>query len=113
MNYFLLLLNISFLLSGQMMWKFSVGNIQKWDIHTVFSLLKSPLFLGGGFSYTLATFLWVYILSKMPFSVAYPFQSLTYVLGMVVAYFIFKEHIDLQQWMGIGIVMIGILLIAK
>jgi drug/metabolite transporter (DMT)-like permease len=111
--YLLLMLNVVLLVSGQMLWKVGASSINGWSINTIFYLLRSPHFIGGGLLYVFATFIWMYIISKMPFSVAYPIQSLSYALGVIMAYFVFKEHVDLHQWLGVVVIILGVYLIAK
>ncbi|MFC3886484.1 EamA family transporter [Bacillus songklensis] len=113
MIYGLVLLNICVLVTGQILWKIAVSSIQEWNMQSALSLVISPFFIGGAFLYVLATGLWLVILSKLPLSVAYPFQSISYVFGAVAAYFIFKETISIQQWIGIAVIIFGVYLIAK
>jgi drug/metabolite transporter (DMT)-like permease len=113
MTYFLLLINVFLLVGGQMLWKVGASSINEWGVGTIFYLLRSPFFIGGGLLYVVATFIWMYVISKMPFSVAYPIQSLSYALGVIMAYFLFKEQVDLTQWLGVLVIIFGVYLIAK
>jgi drug/metabolite transporter (DMT)-like permease len=113
MVYVLLLVNVCLLVGGQMLWKVGASSINEWGVGTIFYLLRSPFFIGGGLLYVIATFIWMYIISKMPFSVAYPMQSLSYVLGVIMAFLIFKEQVSLTQWLGIVVIVLGVYLIAK
>lgn len=114
MNYILLVINILLLVSGQMLWKVGMEKIgSDWGLNTIIELIKSPYIVGGGVIYVVATVLWLYILGKMPFSVAYPFQSLAYVLGMVLGYAIFKEVVTPTQWFGAAIIILGVYFIAR
>lgn len=56
----------------------------------------------------MALLLWLVVLSSMPVSQAYPMLSLSYVVVMLLARVIFKEHIPWQRWLGAGIIMLGI-----
>lgn len=113
MNYILLVINILLLLSGQMLWKVGMTQIGEWGAGTIISLMKSPYIIGGGVIYVFATLIWLYILTKMPFSVAYPFQSLAYVGGILMGYAIFKEVVTPIQWAGALAIVFGVFLIAK
>ncbi|MGM0941828.1 MAG: EamA family transporter [Bacillota bacterium] len=113
MNYLLLVLNIMLLVSGQMLWKVGMQQIGTMVFGTIIQVIKSPYIIGGGLIYVLATGLWLYILSRMPFSVAYPFQSLAYVLGVVIGYVIFKEVVTPSQWVGAAVIVLGVYLIAR
>lgn len=111
--YILLLLNILLLVTGQMLWKISVTPISTWNFNSVVQVILSPYFIIGGVLYVLATGLWLIVLSKLPLSIAYPAQSLAYILGIVGAYFIFKENINGFQLCGMLLIMFGVYLIAK
>ncbi|MBT2216055.1 EamA family transporter [Virgibacillus dakarensis] len=113
MNYLLLVLNILLLVSGQMLWKVGMQQIGTMGIGTISEVIRSPYIIAGGLIYVLATGLWLYILSRMPFSIAYPFQSLAYVLGVVIGYVIFKEVVTPTQWVGAAVIVFGVYLIAR
>jgi drug/metabolite transporter (DMT)-like permease len=113
MIYLFMIGNILLLVIGQVFWKLSVNKISSWDLHAFQLVLLSPYFWFGAVLYGIATVCWLYVLSKMPLSVAYPFQSISYVIGAVLAYFIFKENITAQHWIGIGIIIIGVFIISK
>lgn len=113
MVYFLLILNILMLVSGQVLWKMAVSNIEQWSISTFISLAISPYFLGGAILYIMATGIWLIILSKLPLSIAYPSQSISYVLGTIIAFVLFKETILPTQWIGMLVIILGVFLIAK
>jgi drug/metabolite transporter (DMT)-like permease len=111
--YIIFIFNVVLLVSGQLLWKVSADKIENFDINSISTLVVSPYFLSGAFLYVIATFIWIYILSKIPFSVAYPMQSLSYVIGMILAYLIFKETIVNHQWFGAGLIVLGVFFIAK
>lgn len=113
MNYILLVINILLLVSGQMLWKAGMSQIGEITLGSIWQVVKSPYIIGGGIIYVFATGLWLFILSRMPFSIAYPFQSLAYVIGVVIGYFIFKEVVTPTQWIGAVIIVFGVYLIAR
>ena len=69
--------------------------------------------IGCGICYAAGTLLWMYILKKFPFSMAYPMISLSYVFGMLAAIFIFHESIPATRWIGVFLIMSGCVLIAR
>ena len=56
----------------------------------------------------IALLLWLVVLSVMPVSQAYPMLSLSYVIVMLLARWIFKEQIPWQRWLGAALIMLGI-----
>lgn len=113
MVYLLLLMNVSLLVTGQILWKLAVAGIEQWSVSTLIGVILSPLFIGGAALYVIATGIWLVILSKLPLSVAYPSQSIGYIFGAILALFIFKETISLTQWGGMAIIIFGVYLVAK
>jgi len=57
--------------------------------------------------------LWIKVLSKVELSYAYPMVSLGYVLIMIFSYFFFKENITPIRIVGVVLIMIGVVLVAR
>ena len=57
--------------------------------------------------------LWQIALKRVPLHQAYLFRSLGVGFGLVIAYFFFHESISLQNMIGAGIVICGLLLLLK
>ncbi len=60
--------------------------------------------------YGAATFIWVTILRTMPLSTAYPFIALGFILVPLAGVLIFGEHLSPMQWVGAGMIVVGIFL---
>ena len=74
----------------------------------------SPWFLFGLFFYGVNVFLFAKSLDKLDVSVAYPALAGTgFALLAFTAKWIFKERMSLFQWIGIVLILAGILLISK
>ncbi|MDR2533337.1 MAG: EamA family transporter [Tannerellaceae bacterium] len=82
-------------------WKFLVSQLGNW-----------PLAAAGGCMGG-ATLLWMYMLRRFEFGVVYPMTSLGYVFGMIAAAAVFNEHISATRWIGVALVIAGVVLIAK
>lgn len=109
-NFLLILANTLMLVSGQFLWKFglqSKSNVFE-SFYSVIKLFLSPYVLSGLFLYGLATVLWLFILTRVPLSVAYPIQSIAYILAAVGAYFVFGESITVYKIIGCTFIMIGV-----
>lgn len=113
LNYALVLINVLFLTTGQILWKLSVRGVVNYNFSTVLGVLFSPYFLFGGVLYVFATLIWIFLLSKMPLSTLYPLQSLAYVFGLLAGHFVFNEFISVQKIIGVAIILIGVYFIAK
>ena len=103
------------LTSGQVCFKFAVEKINKfqWSFVYFSDLLTNWWLLASGIFLILATILWGFILKHFEFSVAYPITAFAYVFGMLAAIFIFHENVSLTRWIGVGLIILGVFLIAK
>ena len=110
MTYIFLAINIIFLPAGQILWKLSMS---KMDGFNIISIILNPYIIIGVALYGLATLLWLYILSKEELSLVYPLQSITYVIGTILAIFIFRENVSLLRWVGIVTIIVGATLVAR
>ena len=103
------------LCAGQVLLKYALNAMGtfSWTGKFFVSQLTNWWWLGCGICFLAAGLLWMYIVKKFPFSMAYPMVSLSYVFGMLAAVFVFKEHVDWTQWLGVLFIMGGCFLIAK
>ena len=81
-------------------------------INLLLLLIKIPYFYIALAIYALATFLWLFILQKVPLSVAYPFTSLAMVIIPVISVFLFNEKLNVTYWFGAMLIISGITIIA-
>ncbi|MCJ8014417.1 EamA family transporter [Paenibacillus sp. KQZ6P-2] len=109
-SYILLLLNIILLVCGQILFKLGLQN--SGGLHWM-KLISSVHIWSGLCLYGLATLLWFAVLSRLPLSVAYPLQSLAYVLALIPAYFLFHETMSITKIAGVAVIIFGAYLIVK
>ena len=79
----------------------------------VWTVGTNPWVLGGMVLHVSALVVWLWALSKVDISFAYPFLALGYVLVSAMAWFWFNEEISPFRIFGMGIIIIGILVLAK
>lgn len=103
------------LVSSQIFLKFATMKMGKFEWSTFFfkDLLTNWHFALSGVSIVCATLLWLYILKHFEFSMAYPMISLSYVFGAFAAIYFFGEQIPTTRWIGIALIIIAVVLIAK
>lgn len=89
---------------GETGWEYE--NLKDTSMNNWWILTLMVLFFGTSFS------LWVYVLKKMDFSQAYPLSSLSFIFGMFLAYFMFRESIPFTRWIGVVLIVIGCVLIS-
>lgn len=107
MSGLLLAINIVLLAGGQLFWKKALLVAGGISLQSLPGLLLSPLFLLGAICYGAATLSWIAVLSRMPLSLAYPLQSLTYAIVMLAAWQLFGEVVPPSRWIGAGIILVG------
>ena len=79
-------------------------------IGDLFKLIFNPVIFSGLILYVISTVLWLIALSKATLNFVYPFTILTFALVMLSSRFIFLEHITPLRFLGIGLIIMGILL---
>lgn len=72
-----------------------------------------PFILGGLACYAISVVVWILALSRVEVSVAYPMLSIGYVVNAVAAYLLFGEAVTLQRLVGIGIIVVGVYIVAR
>lgn len=104
------------LASGQAMFKLFVDklgpggwafqNLKETSVNNWWVLALMVLFFGISFT------LWAYVLKKIEFSQAYPLSSLSFIFGMILAFFLFQESIPFTRWIGVVLIVVGCVLIS-
>jgi len=104
-----------FLAFGQVFLKLAMMRMDKFSFTWKFfkEVLQNWPFAACGASMLIATLLWLYILKHFEFSVAYPLTSISYIIGMLAAMFVFHEAIPFTRWIGVFLIMIGVFLVVK
>lgn len=92
-----------------------VGPIGLTTLRQPIALVRSALsawqvWVGLGL-YMLSAAMWIIALSIVPLSVAYPFLGLTYIGVSFVAVVKLGEWLTPAQWIGIGLVVIGVFMV--
>ena len=64
-------------------------------------------------AYGLSVVVWLVGLSRVPVSQAYPLLSMGYVINVGLAWWLLGEAPNAQRMMGIGIIVVGVVLVAR
>jgi len=86
-------------------------NISSFGPGNILSLISNSNVVIGGVLYAVSFVVWLYVLSKVKLSYAYPFISLSYVIVVILGFFILNEKISSAAWVGVLLVVIGVSLI--
>ncbi len=73
---------------------------------------QAPI-IGGLACYGISVVVWIMALSRVPVSVAYPMLSIGYIVNAFAAYWLFGESLNAQKLIGIGVIVIGVYLVAR
>jgi len=89
----------------------SAGAPALW--RTASGLAMHPGILGGLVCYAISVVVWIVALSRVEVSIAYPMLSIGYVVNALLAWWLFGENLSLQRWLGIGVIIVGVILVAR
>ncbi len=82
-------------------------------LHQYTRILLNPFVMAGLFGFFVSALVWLYVLSRMELSFAYPFVALNYILILLGSYFLFRETITPIKVVGVGVIMIGVYLVSR
>ncbi len=89
--------------------EFSAGNIVPMGM----KLALEPHIMGGLACYVVSVVVWILGLSRVEVSIAYPMLSLGYVLNAAAAWYLFGEAVSLTRLAGIGVIIVGVYIVAR
>ena len=100
---------------GQLMLKHGMGVATARAHHTGGSLLLaaavSPWVLGGLTVFAVSAVAWLGVLSRVPLSIAYPFNALGYIAILVSSIVVLHERASLLTWVGSVLVVSGLVIV--
>lgn len=115
----LILLAVCIVICGQLLLKSGMSRVGKIDKSSLgeanklaWRVLAQRKVIVGLFCYIASSILWIYILSFTDLSFAFPFLSIAYVGVPSAAAIILKESIPIKHWIGIALVVVGVVLVA-
>jgi multidrug transporter EmrE-like cation transporter len=76
-------------------------------------LLGSMPILAGLTCYVLSVVVWILALARVEVSVAYPMLSIGYVVNALAAWWLFGENLSGARLAGIGVILLGVWLVAR
>jgi multidrug transporter EmrE-like cation transporter len=114
----IIVLSVTFSAFGQICFKIGLNSTNhsaalKGPVETLALALLSPGVLAGLGFYGVGTLLWLSALGKLQLSQAYPFISLGFALTTLTGWWLFGDQLSIQRLAGIGVIMVGVLLVAR
>lgn len=111
MTYFIAILCVIGISSGQLLFKLSATTMHKansyFDVRGLIILFIALALYG------ITTLAWVWVLQKIDLGRAYPLMAIAFVLVPIGSHFVFGERFQIQYFVGVTLIMAGIILAAK
>lgn len=76
-------------------------------------LFQTPWVIVGFICYGVSSILWLDVLSKLDFSLAFPMVGLTYVFTLLIGRFFFGEAVGWERVLGVGLILCGVFFLAR
>lgn len=114
-----ILISVFLAVVGQLLLKMGMLRVGKFSfnistlVHQYVKILLNPFVIAGLVGFFISMLIWLYVLSRMELSLAYPFVALNYVLILFGSYFLFKEAITPMKVIGVVVIIIGVYLVAR
>jgi len=102
---------------AQLLLKAGAGSLADLELRAgnalaiVTRLVNVPIIAGLG-CYVLSVGFWILALARVEVSVAYPMLSLGYVVNALAAWWLFDENLSGTRIAGIGVILVGVWLVA-
>jgi multidrug transporter EmrE-like cation transporter len=78
-----------------------------------FAVATEPWLIGGLVCYAASLVLWLFVLSHVEVSVAYPFLSIGYVIAAVIGFLFLSENLTASRVFGIALICSGLFFISR
>jgi drug/metabolite transporter (DMT)-like permease len=96
---------------GQILFKLSANSLEKTGS---FFAPKTALILFSAFAlYGITTIAWVWVLQKVELGRVYPLMAMAFILVPLGSHFILGERFQSQYFMGVALIVIGIIVAVK
>jgi len=116
-NLLILACTVVFTVLGQLFLKLGANQLGQASVNSLWGLLwfiATNLYLIIGLtSYGTAAISYILLLSRVDISIAAPAISLTYVVSILLGYFVFQETINLERIVGIALITTGVAFIVR
>ncbi|MDP4030931.1 MAG: EamA family transporter [Patescibacteria group bacterium] len=110
MRFVLIFVPIILAALGQLILKAGMNQVGKFDFVRSFT---NPLVLLGLAFYGVSLILWMMVLTRENLSFVYPLVAFSYVLTVTLSRFVLHEPVPSLRWLGLAVIVAGILLVAK
>jgi drug/metabolite transporter (DMT)-like permease len=105
-----LLLSVALNTAGQILFKAARSSQPDASLLALFLRLEV---WAGLIIYGLSALCWLWVLSRVQLSFAYPILALTFPLVVILSALLFSEPVSPMHWAGVGVIMVGVSLLAR
>ncbi|SAK61688.1 4-amino-4-deoxy-L-arabinose transferase [Caballeronia calidae] len=118
-SFICIVIGVSLNACAQLLLKAGVNAVGHFDftpaniIPVGFKIATQLPIIGGLACYVLSVVVWIVGLSRVDVSIAYPMLSLGYVVNAFAAWYLFGEVLSMQRLVGIGIILVGVVVLAR
>lgn len=119
LSFALILTGVLLNAAAQLLLKAGTNAIGHFEFHVdklipvALKLATEAHIIAGMACYAVSLVVWIMALSRVPVSIAYPMLSIGYVINAFVAWQWFGEALTAQKLAGIGLVVVGVYLVAR
>lgn len=100
---------------GQVLFKRGIDAVDAGESHfgmrTLRHALASPMIWGGILVHLVEFALWIEILGHLPLSIAFPLESVSYVMVLLATRFVLREAVPARRWAGVVLISAGIVVL--
>lgn len=96
---------------GQILFKASATALS--ESGTFFAIKPLVILFSAMCLYGIASVAWVWILQKVELGRIYPIMALAFVLVPLGSYFVFGERFQIQYFIGVAMIMVGIFIAVR
>ncbi|HEY8910158.1 MAG TPA: transporter [Desulfosporosinus sp.] len=109
MSYILIMSSVFLGALAQVLMKIGATKVQL----NLIAIVTNWYIMAGLSLYAFSAVFWIFAISKVQLSVAYPMVSLGYIIVFALSYFILGEPISLLRVLGLVTIIIGVVIVAK
>lgn len=110
----LILMSVTMSAIAQLLLKLGVQKVQNDSVvMTGITYLTSPFVVGGLALYGLGAFVWLFVLSHVELSAAYPFVGIGFILTMLIGAFALGEAVSTTRIAGTLLIAAGCVCVAR
>ena len=110
MRFVLIFIPIILAALGQLILKTGMNQVGKFDLVRSFT---NPVVLIGLAFYGASLILWMMVLTRENLSFVYPLVAFSYVVTVTLSHYVLHEPVPSLRWLGLAVIIVGILLVAK